>query len=314
MNLLITGASGYIGSQACKILKKNSFFINALDRNEIKHSYYDQKLIMDYSDQKLKKILENTDCVIHLAGSNLVNPSIKNPYDYYLNNISSTLTLLKGCIEANVKKFIFASSASVYGNSHTGICNEEQLCNPITPYGWSKYMVEIILKDFFKAYEFGSISLRFFNVAGADSEKEFGPKKASTHIISRILEKSFLKEVFILNGDQYETKDGSCVRDYVHVQDIGNGLINAIDFLNANKGAYVFNLGNGSGFSNIEIINAIKENTPLNPIIKVGSSIKGDVPKLIAEVSKAKSFLKWETKHNLKDIVTSSYNWTKNFY
>ena len=98
MNLLITGASGYVGSQACKILKKNSFFVYALDRNEIKHNYYDQKLIMDYSDPKLKKILENTDCVIHLAGSNLVNPSIKNPYDYYSNNISSTLTLLKGKI------------------------------------------------------------------------------------------------------------------------------------------------------------------------------------------------------------------------
>ena len=132
-------------------------------------------------------------------------------------------------------------------------------------------MVEIILKDFFKAYEFGSISLRFFNVAGADSENEFGPKKASTHIISRILEKSFLKQVFVLNGDQYETKDGSCIRDYIHVNDLADGHVRALEYLTRETDNPILNLGTSNGMSVLEILEHSKNLSRTNFDVRFGS-------------------------------------------
>ena len=222
MKVLITGASGYVGSQTCKFLKKNSFYIYAVDRNQIKHKYFDQKIITDISDLKLIKILEEVDCVIHLAGSNLVAPSIKYPAKYYKDNVSSTILFLNACLTSGIQRFVFASSATVYGKSNKEIFSEEDLCKPSNPYGWSKYMIEILLKDYAEAYNFQSVSLRFFNVAGADIENELGQDKFSTHIISRLIEKSFSGEEFVLNGNNAMTESSGQFTDSKFNQNIVN--------------------------------------------------------------------------------------------
>ena len=311
MKVLITGASGYVGSQTCKFLKKRSFYIFAVDRNQIKHKYFDQEIITDISDLKLIKILKEVDCVIHLAGSNLVAPSIKFPAKYYQDNVSSTILFLNACLTSGIQRFVFASSATVYGNSKKEILSEEDLCKPSNPYGWSKYMIEILLKDYADAYDFQSVSLRFFNVAGADIENELGQDKFSTHIISRLIEKSFSGEEFVLNGNNYDTKDGTCIRDYVHVEDIASGIFKAIKFKSLKERASIFNLGEGVGYSNLEIIDSIKRNTFLKPKITIGPPIKGDVKRIVANTTKVKKELGWEPKYNLDTIISTAYEWSK---
>lgn len=311
MNILITGASGYVGSQTCKLFKNQGFYVYAIDRNDIKHKFFDRKIKSDLSDIDLVKILSEVGCVVHLASSNLVSPSLNSPLKYYKNNVSSTLELINSCIIAGVKKFIFASSASVYGNLKKEICSENDTCNPSSPYGRSKYFLEMMLQDFANAYDFNSVSLRFFNVAGADFDKDIGQEKSSTHIISSLLEKTLDGKEFILNGDNYDTKDGTCIRDYVHVEDIAMGIFKAVYFVSDNKGASIFNLGEGTGYSNLEIINSIIRNTSLNPKVKIGPPLKGDIKRLVANVNKVNKELNWRTNYNLDDIIVSSYNWLK---
>ncbi len=311
MKVLITGASGYVGSQTCKSFKKSSFYVYAVDRNEIKHKYFDEKIKSDLSNIELFDILQKVDCVVHLASSNLVAPSISSPDKYYENNVSSTIQFLNACLEAEVEKFIFASSAAVYGNSKKEVLSEDDFCSPSNPYGWSKFMIEVILNDYANAYNFQSISLRFFNVAGADTENELGQEKSSTHIISRLLEKSFSGEEFILNGNNFDTKDGTCIRDYVHVEDVASGILKAARHKSFARKANIFNLGEGIGFSNLEIIDSIRKNTDLKPQIKIGPPLQGDVQRLVANTFKVKKELGWEPKYNLSKIVSSAYEWSK---
>tara|TARA_B100001057_G_scaffold165319_1_gene165870 strand:+ start:1122 stop:2066 length:945 start_codon:yes stop_codon:yes gene_type:complete len=311
MKVLVTGASGYIGSQTCKLLKQEGHTVIASDRRAVKHNYFDGlQNFGDYGNISPKVVGTDTDAVVHIAATSLVGPSVTDPATYYQNNIAQTLNLLDVMRETNIKNIIFASSAACYGEPENGVCSIEDGNIPMNPYGWTKRMMEVILNDYAKAYGINSVSLRFFNVAGADSEGEFGQEKQATHIIARAIESAIAGKKFTLFGNDYPTPDGSCVRDYVHVEDIANGIVTSLAYASCGcqPGAHVFNLGNDSGYSNLEIIRAIEKNTPLKVDYDIGPRRDGDPASLVADVSETR-YLGWEPKHNLDSIITTAYNW-----
>ena len=307
MKVFVTGAGGYIGSQTCKVLKQAGHEVVGNDRRKIKHQYYDSVELGNYAHID-KTVLDTVDAVVHIAATSLVGPSVTDPASYYKNNVSNTLDLLESCKASNIKNFIFASSAACYGEPENGICSIEDGNTPMNPYGWSKRMMEVILNDYAKAYRINSVSLRFFNVAGADSDGEFGQEKQATHIIARIMESAIANKKFTVYGNDYATADGTCVRDYIHVEDIANGVVKSLEYTTNNTGAHIFNLGDGTGNSNLEIIQAVERNTPLKVNYDIGPRREGDPAKLVADISETR-YLEWEPKHNLDSIIKTAYNW-----
>jgi len=308
MRILVTGASGYIGAQTCKALSQYHEIV-AVDRNTVKHNYFKEFYCEDYGSFEVQQLLLNIDAVVHIGATSLVGPSVLDPSKYYNNNVVSTLALLDACKAQGVKRVVFASSAATYGEPKEDVCTESGQHEPVNPYGWSKRMTEIMLADYATAYGINSVSCRFFNVAGADLEGEFGQEKQATHIIAKIMELALDNKEFTLNGDGFGTPDGTCVRDYVHVHDVARGLGMALDFTENNKGAFRFNMGNGKGYSNMDIINAVKEHTPLDPTYKVGPARAGDPATLIADSTLANRVLKWTPNYGLDTIVKTAYNY-----
>ena len=309
--ILVTGASGYIGSQTCQFLHQQGHNLAGVDRNPIKHHYCQETYIGDYNNTVVNIMLQTVDCVVHIGATSLVGPSVLDPSKYYNNNVAGTLKLLDDCNKHGIKRFVFASSAAVYGEPESGVCLETEQHEPMNPYGWSKRMTEIMLNDYATAYGMNSVSLRFFNVAGADTLMLHGQEKAATHIIAKLIEMTMQGKEFTLNGGDFNTPDGTCVRDYVHVEDVARAIENAITYTKNNNGAYIFNLGNKQGYSNLEIVEAVKRNTPLKPNVKIGPARDGDPATLIANPLKANVELNWTPKYNLDTIVKTAYNWYK---
>ena len=311
MKVLVTGASGYIGTQTCSYLHQQGHTLVGVDRNMIKHQYCKETYIGDYSDSVMDIMLQDVDCVVHIGATSLVGPSVLDPSKYYNNNVVGALKLLDACNKHGIKRFVFASSAATYGEPNGGVCLETEQHEPMNPYGWSKRMTEIMLSDYATAYEINSVSLRFFNVAGADTLMEMGQEKAATHIIAKLIEMTMDGKEFTLNGGDFNTPDGTCVRDYVHVEDVASGIDKAIDFLffSSNSGAHIFNLGNKNGYSNSEIVEAVRRNTPLQPNVTIGPARDGDPAKLVADTTLANEKLNWTPKYNLDTTVKTAYNW-----
>ena len=307
MKILVTGAGGYIGSQTCKALKTAGHIVIANDRNEIKHRHYDSVDLGNYANVRTI-VLETVDAVVHIGATSLVGPSVIDPHSYYQNNVGYTLDLLDRCNKSGVKRFVFASSAACYGEPESGVCTIEDGATPMNPYGWSKRMMEVILNDYAKAYGINSVSLRFFNVAGADSEGEFGQEKQATHIIARIIESAIAGNKFTLYGNDYATEDGTCIRDYIHVEDVVTGIESTLEYTEQNDGAHIFNLGVDRGYSNLEIIQAVERNTPLKVEYDIGPRRDGDPASLIADVTETR-YLGWKPRHTLDSIITTAYNW-----
>jgi len=311
MKVLVTGASGYIGSQTCNYLHQQGHTLSGVDRNIIKHRYCRETYIGNYSDNVMDIMLQNVDAVVHIGATSLVGPSVLDPSKYYNNNVVGTLKLLDACNKNGVKRFVFASSAAVYGEPNGGVGLETEQHQPMNPYGWSKRMTEIMLNDYATAYGMNSVSLRFFNVAGADTLMLHGQEKAATHIIAKLIEMTMQGKEFTLNGGDFNTPDGTCVRDYIHVEDVARAIENAITYTKNNNGAYIFNLGNKQGYSNLEIVEAVKRNTPLKPNVKIGPAREGDPATLVANPELANVELNWTPKYNLDTIVKTAYNWYK---
>ena len=311
MKVLVTGASGYIGTQTCSYLHQQGHTLVGVDRNMIKHQYCRETYIGDYSDSVMDIMLQDVDCVVHIGATSLVGPSVLDPSKYYNNNVVGALKLLDACNKHGIKRFVFASSAATYGEPNGGVCLETEQHEPMNPYGWSKRMTEIMLSDYATAYGMNSVSLRFFNVAGADTLMQHGQEKAATHIIAKLIEMTMQGKDFTLNGGDFDTLDGTCVRDYVHVEDVARGIEKAITFTKNNDGAHIFNLGNKNGYSNSEIVEAVRRNTPLQPNVTIGPARDGDPAKLVADTTLANEKLKWTPKYNLDTIVKTAYNWYK---
>jgi UDP-glucose 4-epimerase len=255
------------------------------------------------------------DVIVHCAGTSLVGPSMANPAEYYDNNIVKTIKLLD-VIKTMDKKpaILFSSSASVYGDPRSLPCREDDPINPISPYGSTKAMSELLLKDYGNAYGFDTVCFRYFNAAGA-YKAELGQEPGATHIIARVIEASVAGHGFTINGDKYPTFDGTCIRDYVHVWDIAVAHLRAVSYLDRLATGdrtcvqEVFNLGTRKGISNKQIADYVGEKYGLL-FLNYGSNRFGDPAELIADNGDARTWLGWEpVNSSLQNIVDSAYEW-----
>ena len=309
-NILVTGASGYIGSHICKEFKDAGHTVVALDRNNnVLHNHYDIVVQGDYSDEITVQtiLLQNEiDVVVHIAATSLVGPSVSDPGAYYLNNVEGTRSLLEACRIQGVDKFVFASSAATYGNA-AGVCHPSSTELPCNPYGWTKWMTEKMLKDYHVAYGIKSVSLRYFNVAG--SAHNMGQVKDATHLVARIIESSLDNKEFTVYGNTYPTVDGTCIRDYVHVSDVARANKLALDLIDFYDDAFVFNIGSSDGNSVFDIIGAVREYTPLQVKFSVGDIRDGDPAVLVSDTKDTANILGWKPKLGIDKIVKSAYTW-----
>lgn len=310
--VFVTGATGYIGSHVCKALKQAGYEVVGLDRVPRDHTikYMDRFIEADYHSPVCFDALayEQPDAVIHLAGTSLVGPSMADPAEYYVNNVAKTSAFLDTVRWLkNMPVVVFSSSAAVYGNPETEVIYENTSYNPLSPYGQSKAMIEIMLVDYCRAYGLKSASLRYFNACGADESGELGQAPCATHIIARLLESVRDNTPFTLYGD------GSHVRDYVHVTDLATAHVLAVQYLMSDmQECFALNLGTQKGYSNQEIVDAVARLVGPVQITKVDSR-PGDPARLVAGKLQAMTTLGWSPDHSdLETIINSAWKWYNN--
>ncbi|MEJ5227804.1 UDP-glucose 4-epimerase GalE [Thermodesulfovibrio sp.] len=254
------------------------------------------------------------DAVIHFAASIVVPESVREPIKYYRNNFCNTLNLIEACIEHGVKNFLFSSSAAVYGIPDKCPVDEDATLVPINPYGRTKAMVEHLLADISQAEDFRYVSLRYFNVAGADSSGRLGQRRPdATHLITLAVKTALGKRPFLeIYGTDYPTKDGTCIRDYIHVDDLAEAHLLALEYLMENGKSEVFNCGYGHGYSVREVVEATKRVSGVDFKVVETTRRAGDPPELVADSSKIKNTLNWMPKYdNLQYIVKTALEWER---
>lgn len=311
--VLVTGVSGYIGGQTALMLKDQGHDVYGIDVvvpsdniSGVLTEFCRGDIIEFSSLDLISKVVP--DAIIHCAGTSLVGPSVKHPEDYYHNNFVKALVLLNYLINANLSpRIIFSSSAAVYGDPVMTPCNELDPPLPISPYGESKYMVEMMLKSYHLAYNVDYVAFRYFNAAGADSQGRHGQAPGGTHIISRVLESIRDDQEFVLYGDTMSTADGTCIRDYVHVEDIAAAHILALDKTKVEPDIY--NLGNETGVSNKEIMSTAERITQRTLKSSTTSARPGDPVELRADPSKFKSASGWTAKYSVDDMIQHAWTW-----
>lgn len=321
MAILVTGGAGYIGSHSVLTLQKAGYKVIVLDNlvyghQDLVEKVLKVKLIVGSTCDRalLREIFANhqIDAVMHFAAYAYVGESVTQPAKYYQNNVVGTLTLLEAMLEANINKFVFSSTCATYGVPDAVPITEDQSQNPINPYGATKLMVERILQDFNQAYDFRSVSLRYFNAAGADPEGNLGEDhNPETHLIPLVLQTALgHRQSVSIFGTDYDTPDGSCIRDYIHVLDIAQAHILALKYLIDNGATDVFNLGNGSGFSVKEVIETARKITGKEIKAELSDRRPGDPSSLVGSGAKANKILGWQPAYsNLDDIISHAWQW-----
>ncbi|NGX34931.1 MAG: UDP-glucose 4-epimerase [Candidatus Anoxychlamydiales bacterium] len=318
--ILVTGGAGYIGSQNCKELAKKGFhpitFDNLSTGNKsfIKWGPFFEGDLKD--GDRLNWVLKKTKptAVMHFAANALVPESMQNPKKYYENNVIGTLNLLNAMLENNIRYLIFSSSCATYGHPKFSPMCENHPQDPISPYGKSKYMIEQILKDYKKAYNLKYVTLRYFNAAGADLDTEIGEHRdQESHLIPLAIDTALgINSNLNVYGSDYDTKDGTAIRDYIHVQDLALAHTRSLNYLFDQNHSLELNLGSEEGFSVLEIINAIERITNTKISLKFLPRREGDPEMLFATSKKAKKHLNWDAKFSdLKTILTSAIKWHK---
>jgi len=318
MKILVCGGAGYIGSHTVYELINQGYEVVIIDNLQTGHKeaiHPDAKFYCgDIRDKTFLQFVfskEKIDAVIHFAANSLVGESMEDPYKYYHNNVFGTLVLLDALKEYGINKIVFSSTAAVYGEPENIPILETDKTELTNTYGETKLAMEKMFKWFDKAHGIKYVSLRYFNVAGANVSGIIGEDHhPETHLIPLVLQVPLGKRDSInIFGDDYDTKDGTCIRDYIHVTDLALAHILALKYLLLGKGSDIFNLGNGEGFSVNEIINAARKVTEHIIPAKVAKRRIGDPAKLIASNKKAKKVLGWEIKHsNVLDIISSAWN------
>ena len=309
--VIITGAGGYIGGQTAIKFASNNWKVVGIDRKHpSKHieSYFSKFMISDCSSEESLYLIQQTrpDAIVHCAGTSLVGPSVKNPALYYQNNFVATKVLLDFLVENEINTHvIFSSSASVYGEPIMPHCMEADPPLPLSPYGDSKLMGEMMLKSYAHAYGLKYTAFRYFNVCGADSEGRHGQASGATHIIARIMEAITKEQDFTLYGNDYPTSDGTCIRDYVHVDDIAQAHLLAVE-----KSTFgVYNLSTSTGNSNKEIVDTALKISGSNININKGPIRPGDPAVLTGSSDLFRNASKWEPVYKLEDIIQHAWNW-----
>lgn len=318
MNILVVGGAGYIGSHMVKMLSRAGHQVLTLDnlstgyRDAVKYGDFIEGGIADST--LLDEIFSNGhfDGVMHFASFIEVGESVREPAKYFENNFSNTLNLLNAMVRHNVKRFIFSSTAAIFGEPQYVPINEEHPKHPINPYGRSKLMVEEALQDYEMAYGLESVCLRYFNAAGADPDGELGERHIpETHLVPLVLQAaSGRRNEISIFGKDYDTDDGSCVRDYIHIVDLCSAHLLALEHLAKGLGSGRFNLGNGTGFSVVEVIDIVKQVTGKDFKVIEAEKRPGDPAVLVADSSLARAELGWQPEHqNISEIIRHAWNW-----
>ena len=313
--ILITGGAGYIGSHTCKLIASSGYEPICFDNLSTGHKDFVKWGPLITGDLRDFKLLKDTfykfkpEAVIHFAGSSLVAESVSNPLKYYDNNVGSTLSLLNAMKCANVKNIVFSSTCATYGADTNNPIDESFPQKPINPYGASKLMIEIILNSLANTKEINHISLRYFNAAGADKNNEIGEKhNPETHLIPLAINSALGGDKLKVFGNDFPTKDGTAIRDYIHVEDLASAHIKALEYIIDSGKSDFINLGTGEGYSVKEILTTLKD-LGLNPSIIQSPRRIGDPAVLIANANKAKDILNWKPNYNLKEILASAKAW-----
>lgn len=317
MKILVLGGAGYIGSHFVKLALNKKHEVIVIDNLSTGHRQSLPNNIKFYlgdirdSDLLEKVFSENYfDACVHFSAFSLVGESMENPLKYFDNNVIGAIRLVEKMVKYQVKNIVFSSTAAVYGSHKEMPLTEEFKTEPTNPYGESKLFMEKIFKWSDKAYGIKYVSLRYFNVAGAAKDSTIGEDhNPETHLIPIVLQVPQGKRDFLtIFGNDYNTFDGTCIRDYIHVEDLADAHLKALDYLLNFKTSNIFNLGSQSGYSNLEILETARKVTKHEIPAKIGDRRPGDPDKLIASNQKAKNILSWEVKHDIDEIISSAWN------
>lgn len=313
-SILVTGGAGYIGSHVVRQLGEAGEPVVVIDnlvtgfREAVTHG---ELVVGDIGDQELvTKTLAayNVKAVMHFAASTIVPESVEDPLKYYKNNTANTRNLLECCAKAGVEAFIFSSTAAVYGIPDEPICTEQTPTQPINPYGTSKLMSEMMLSDLGKASNLNYVILRYFNVAGSDPEGRVGQRTKKATLLTKVAVEAALgkREKLYIFGTDYDTPDGTGVRDYIHVEDLATAHLKALEYLRKGGDSVTLNCGYGHGFSVREVINSVEKvsDTKLN-VIETDRRA-GDPPMLIAKADRARTLLNWEPAYDDLDVIVGN--------
>lgn len=320
MKILVTGGAGYIGSHIVKTLGEKGHDIVVYDNLSYGHKWallYGRLIVADLADRdSLDSVFkkEKFDSVIHMSAYVVVDESIREPIKYYRNNFVNALNLIDTCLKNGVNTFLFSSTAAVYGIPDKVPVTEDTPLAPINPYGASKVMVERVLNDVNLSNNFRYISLRYFNVAGADPLARIGQaRKDATHLITVSLRTALgRRETLNIFGTDYPTPDGTCIRDYIHVDDLADAHIFALEYLASGGESRIYNCGYGHGYSVKEVVKKIIEVTGVRFPVKNVDRRPGDPPELVADASKLREELGWEPRHDdLEYIIKTAWEWEK---
>lgn len=323
--ILVTGGAGYIGSHCVMALLEQDNEVVVFDNLSTGHKETIETLskygklnfvqgdLLNTND--LEVLFDNyeIDAVIHFAAFSQVGESVKNPQKYYQNNVCGTINLLSAMLKHDIKKIVFSSTAATYGEPKYTPIDENHPQEPINPYGQTKLMIEKIMDDYDKAYGLKSVRLRYFNVAGADSKNRIGEwHDPETHLIPNILKSTFGNgKTFEMYGDDYNTKDGTCVRDYINVEDLVQAHLLALEYLNNGGETNFFNLGTNDGNTVKEVFSMCEKVTNKSIPVLQKPRREGDPAILVADNKKAKQVLNWEHKKTLIDSIKTAYDWEK---
>ncbi len=319
--VLIAGGAGYIGSHTVKYMLDKDYKVVVVDNLVYGHKEAVLTKNFEQIDLADKKAIDSVfkkykiDAVIHFAAYAYVGESVTEPKKYYQNNVVNTLNLLDTMIENEVKNIVFSSTCATYGNPQYTPIDEKHPQNPINPYGKTKLMIEKIMEDYDRAYGLKYIALRYFNAAGCDAQGELGEDhNPETHLIPLVL-KAIKGEVPKLTvfGTDYDTPDGTCIRDYIHIEDLADAHFLAVEKLLKGGNSDYINLGTGIGTSVKEIIEVAKKVTGKDVPLVYGKRREGDPPRLFASNEKAKKELDWQPKYlNVDNIIETAWNWEQN--
>jgi len=314
--VLVIGGAGYIGSHAAHVLRRKGYEVLIYDNLSTGHRHLAEGfelIVADMADRaKLEAALRRSDSVMHFAAHAFVGESVVNPRKYFHNNVVSGLTLLDAVMESRVRKFIFSSTCAVYGNPVKVPITESNPRQPVNPYGATKLAFENALEAYGRAYGLRYVSFRYFNAAGADESGAVGEShEPETHLIPLIFQtiqgKRAALEIF---GDDYPTPDGTCVRDYIHVNDLAEAHVIGLEQL-SKKDFMVLNLGTGRGYSVKEVVATVEHVTGHKVATQIASRRPGDPPELVADPSLAEKLLQWKAHRSLEEIISTAWAWAQ---
>jgi UDP-glucose 4-epimerase len=312
--VLVVGGAGYIGSHAAHALRRRGYDVIVYDNlstgyKELAEGF--ELIVGDIGDaQKLGAVLARSEAVMHFAAHAYVGESVENPRKYFKNNVTSALALLDAVMESSVRKFIFSSTCAVYGNPVKVPITESNPRQPVNPYGATKLAFENALEAYSRAYALRYVSFRYFNAAGADESGTIGEHhEPETHLIPLVLTTiQGRRPALEIYGNDYPTPDGTCIRDYIHVNDLAEAHVLGLEYLSRGD-SVAMNLGTGRGYSVKEVVSAVQNVTGHRVPTRIGPRRPGDPPELVADPSLAEQLLQWKAGRTLEEIISTAWSW-----